>query len=135
VRPATAEQVARYLADHATSLSMATLTRRLAGIRTAHVVRGFPDPTKGELIRLTFRGIKRRYGRPQRRVAALRIKHLSAIVSVLGNSDRTRVSGVPLAANVGCRCALLPQQGSDQKESCFVGGSFFHWIVILKTSR
>jgi len=86
--PATPEQVARYLADHAAMLSMATLARRLAGIRAAHVQRGFPDPTKGDLIRLTFRGIRRRYGKPQRRVAPLRIEHLSTIISVLGNSTR-----------------------------------------------
>jgi integrase len=86
--PATPEQVARYLVDHAATLSMATLARRLAGIRAAHVERGFPDPTKGELIRLTFRGIRRRFGRPQRRVAPLTIEHLSAIISLLGNSMR-----------------------------------------------
>jgi integrase len=86
--PATPEQVARYLADHAAILSMATLARRLAGIRAAHVERGFPDPTKGELIRLTFRGIRRRCGNPQRRVAPLKIEHLSAVISVLGNSIR-----------------------------------------------
>jgi integrase len=86
--PATPEQIARYLADHAAGLSMATLARRLAGIRTAHVERGFPDPTKGVLIRLTFRGIRRRYGAPQRRVASLRIEHLAAVVSVLGPSSR-----------------------------------------------
>ena len=86
--PGTSEQVARYLADHAESLSMATLARRLAGIRAAHVERGFPDPTKGELIRLTFRGIRRKYGKPQRRVAPLTIEHLSAIISLLGNSTR-----------------------------------------------
>ena len=86
--PASCEQVARYLADHAASLSMATLARRLAGIRAAHVERGFPDPTKSELIRLTFRGIRRRYGRPQRRVAPLRIEHLSALASVLGPTTR-----------------------------------------------
>jgi hypothetical protein len=40
--PAAPEQVARYLADHAAILSMATLARRLAGIRAAHVERGFP---------------------------------------------------------------------------------------------
>lgn len=57
--PATPEQVARYLVDHAARLSVATLGRRLSGIRAAHVERGFPDPTKGELIRLTFRGIHR----------------------------------------------------------------------------
>jgi integrase len=86
--PATAEQVARYLADHAGTLSMATLARRLAGIRAAHVERGFQDPTKGELIRLTLRGIRRTYGKPQRRVAALTIEHLAAITSSLGNSTR-----------------------------------------------
>jgi len=86
--PATSEQVARYLADHAATLSMATLARRLAGIRAAHVERGFPDPTKGELIRLTFRGIRRRHGKPQRRVAPLRIEHLAAIISALGTSTR-----------------------------------------------
>ena len=86
--PATPEQVARYLADHAASLSMATLARRLAGIRAAHIERGFSDPTKGELIRLTFRGVRRKYGRPQRRVAPLIVEHLSAIVSALGTSAR-----------------------------------------------
>jgi hypothetical protein len=64
--PGTSEQVARYLADHAATLGMATLARRLAGIRAAHVERGFPDPTKGELIRLTFRG----YSAPPRQTAA-----------------------------------------------------------------
>jgi integrase len=84
--PATPAQVARYLADHAAVLSMATLARRLAGIRAAHVERGFPDPTKGELIRLTFRGIRRRFGQPQRRVAALSTDDLRAIVTSLGQS-------------------------------------------------
>jgi integrase len=86
--PATSEQLARYLADHAASLSMATLARRLAGIRAAHVERGYPDPAKSELIRLTLRGIRRRYGKPQRRVAPLRIEHLSALTSILGSSTR-----------------------------------------------
>ena len=44
--PATSEQLARYLADHAASLSMATLARRLAGIRAAHVEREYPDPSQ-----------------------------------------------------------------------------------------
>ncbi len=84
--PSTPEQVARYLADHASTLSMATLARRLAGIRAAHVERGLSDPTKGELIRLTLRGIRRRYGEPQRRVAPLRIENLAAIISAHGDS-------------------------------------------------
>jgi integrase len=86
--PATSEQVARFLAERAGSLSVATLARRLAGIRAAHVERGFPDPTKGELIRLTFRGVRRKHGKPQRRVAPLTIEHLTAVISALGNSTR-----------------------------------------------
>jgi integrase len=86
--PATPEQVARYLADHAASLSTATLARRLAGVRAAHVKRGFRDPTKGDLVRLTFRGIRRRFGRPQRRVAALSGDDLSTIVASLGQSTK-----------------------------------------------
>jgi integrase len=86
--PATPEQVARYLADHAALLSMATLARRLVGIRAAHVQRGFPDPTKSELTRLTFCGIRRKFGRPQRRVAALSSDDLRAIVASLGQSTK-----------------------------------------------
>jgi len=86
--PATTKQVARYLADHAVVLSMATLARRLVGIRAAHVERGFPDPTKSELVRLTFRGIRRKHGQPQRRVAALGASDLLAIVRSLGQSTR-----------------------------------------------
>lgn len=86
--PATPEQVARYLADHASTLSMATLARRLVGIRAAHVAPESPDPTKGELVRLTPRGIRRKFGAPQRRVAPLRIEHLSALTSILGSSTR-----------------------------------------------
>jgi integrase len=86
--PATYEQVARYLADHAAVLSMATLTRRLVAIRSAHLRRGLADPTKTELVRLTFRGIRRTYSQPQRRVAALSTNSLRAIVASLGDSTR-----------------------------------------------
>jgi integrase len=84
--PATAEQVARYLADHAGALAISTLARRLVAIRSAHISRGLPDPTRSELVRLTFRGIRRKHGRPQSRVAALATDDLLAIVASLGRS-------------------------------------------------
>jgi integrase len=65
---------------------MATLARRLAGIHAAHIERGFRDPTKSELVRLTLRGIRRRFGRPQRRVAALTCNQLATIITSLGKS-------------------------------------------------
>jgi integrase len=86
--PAKPENVARYLADHATTLSTATLARRLVSIRAAHVDRGFADPTDAELVRLTFRGIRRTFGRPQRRVAALTIDQLATIVGSLKTSPK-----------------------------------------------
>ena len=67
---------------------MATLARRIVAIRRAHVLAGLPDPTKTELVRLTFRGIRRLHGRPQRRVAPLKIEQLAEIVSRLGSATR-----------------------------------------------
>jgi integrase len=40
------------------------------------------------LVRLTIRGIRRRHGRPQRRVAPLKIQQLAEIVSRLGSESR-----------------------------------------------
>jgi integrase len=86
--PATAEQVGRYLVDHAATLSMATLARRLVSIRVTHAVRGLPDPTSSQLVRLTFRGIRRNHGQPQRRVNALTHNDLSAIIPSLRQSAK-----------------------------------------------
>jgi len=86
--PAGPGIVAEYFAAHANMLSMATLARRVIAIRRAHVLRDFPDPTKAELVRLTLRGVRRVHGRPQRRVAPLRLEHLADIVSGLGCATR-----------------------------------------------
>jgi integrase len=86
--PATAEQIARYLVDHAAVLSMATLARRLVSVRVTHLERGFPDPTRSELVRLIFRGIRRKHGQPQRRVSALTHSDLSKIIPSLDQSAK-----------------------------------------------
>jgi integrase len=86
--PATSELVARYLAHHARTLTVPTLARRLVAIRRAHALEGLPDPTASALVRQAFRGLRRAYGRPQRRVAALTAEQLAAIVSFLGQSTR-----------------------------------------------
>jgi len=86
--PATAEIVARYLADHAQMLTVATLARRLAAIRRAHTIAGCPSPVANDLVRITLRGIRRTYGHPQRRVAALTKEHLLAITSSLGSTPK-----------------------------------------------
>lgn len=86
--PATPVDVARYLAAHATDLSVATLTRRLVAIGRAHGLRALPNPTTTDLVRLTMRGTRRTYGAPQRRVAALTTKDILTITSLLGVSLR-----------------------------------------------
>ena len=86
--PATAETLAKYLADHAEALSTATLARRAVAIGRAHILRGFANPAANDLVRITLRGIRRTYGRPQERVAALTKEHLVAITSSLGNSTK-----------------------------------------------
>jgi integrase len=86
--PATPQTIARYLADHAQCLSTATLARRLAAIGRAHTIARERNPAASDLVRITLRGIRRTYGRPQDRVAALTKEHLIAITSSLGNSTR-----------------------------------------------
>jgi integrase len=86
--PATNQLVARYLAHQAGVLSTATMARRLVAIRFAHRSQGLPDPTKSELVRLTFRGICRMHGCLQHRVAALTHADLSAIIPTLGQSAK-----------------------------------------------
>ena len=80
--------MARYLAHHARTLAVATLARRLVAIRRAHSLEGLSDPTASALVRQTFRGLRRAYGRPQRRVAALTTEDLMTIVSSLGTSTK-----------------------------------------------
>jgi integrase len=86
--PASPEIVARYLAAHAATHAIATLARRLVAIRRAHALRGLPDPVRSELVRLTFRGIRRAHGRPQRRAAALTTERIATIMASLGDSVR-----------------------------------------------
>ncbi len=88
--PATDAAVAEYLADHAGSLSVATLARRLAAICKAHTTHGLSSPTSSELVRMTMRGIRRGHGRPQRQVAAAVKEDILAMVAGLGEGLKDR---------------------------------------------
>lgn len=48
--PATADSIARYLAEHADTLAVNTLRQRLAALAQWHVNQGFPDPTKSPQV-------------------------------------------------------------------------------------
>jgi site-specific recombinase XerC len=88
--PASDRMIARYLVDHATKHSIATLTRRLVAIGKAHKLQGFLSPVSSQLVKLTFSGIRRKHGRPQRRVAAATKEIILAMVASLGDDLRGR---------------------------------------------
>lgn len=91
--PCNGDQIAAYLSFFAGTLSMATLQRRIVSIAKAHTMQGLTDPTKNELVRLTFRGIRRSHGKPQNQMAALMKEDLIVMLShipdtVKGARDR-----------------------------------------------
>lgn len=83
--PASKEMVATYLADHATSLAIATLQRRLASISIAHSALGKESPTSSKLVQTTMRGIRKRHGKPQRQAKPLLVEDLFRIMPLLGD--------------------------------------------------
>jgi hypothetical protein len=64
--PASAEEIAEYLAAMSPILKPATLSRRLASISKAHRAAGLPSPVSAEIVRSAFRGIRREQGVAQR---------------------------------------------------------------------
>ncbi|MBG0833252.1 tyrosine-type recombinase/integrase [Planomonospora sp. ID67723] len=85
--PASAETLAEYvsaLADQ--GKAPATITRAIAGIRTAHRVSGLvpPDTTAARAVRKAYRGERAAAGIPnQRQAAALAVPHLRRIAAAL----------------------------------------------------
>lgn len=88
--PATPQIIAKYLADHATNLSMATLARRLVTIGKAHTMQGLTSPVNSELVRLTFRGVRHKHGRRQRQMTPVLRQDLLLMVGQLGDSLRAQ---------------------------------------------
>ena len=77
--PATPDSVARYLADHAETLSNNTLEQRLAALARWHTDQGFVDPTKDPLVRQVLRGIRTIHPAIEKRARPLQLELLQAI--------------------------------------------------------
>ncbi|MBL8450170.1 MAG: tyrosine-type recombinase/integrase [Dechloromonas sp.] len=96
--PATSDAVARYLADHAATLSLNTLRHRLSVLSRWHVDQGFADPTKAPLVRQTFKGIRSLHPATEKQARPLELDVLEQVdawldrgIAVARNqSDRTR---------------------------------------------
>ena len=81
--PATPDMVARYLAEHAGRLAVATLARRLVSIGKAHTMQNHPNPASSDLVKLTMRGIQRTCGKAQRQATAAIKEDVLAMVAGL----------------------------------------------------
>jgi integrase len=81
--PASPEAVALYITHLAGKVKVSTIDARLAAISAAHRAAGHPSPTKAEAARLVRRGVRRSHGTGQRRVRALTVADLRAMVAGL----------------------------------------------------
>lgn len=81
--PATADSMARYLVDHAKSLSINTLKQRLAALAQWHIDQGFPDPTKAPVVRKVLRGIQALHPTQEKRARPLQIEQLEQVTQSL----------------------------------------------------
>src|SRR5262249_43472860 len=69
--PASVESVAAFLAHEVENRKRpSTIGRRVAAIRYAHKLGGFPTPTDDERVKATMRGIRRTLGTAPRKKAA-----------------------------------------------------------------
>ncbi|NRP13981.1 Tyrosine recombinase XerD [Aliiroseovarius sp. xm-m-379] len=86
--PATADLVARYLADHADMLASSSLARRIATLSKVHEANGWPNPCRSEVVRATMRGIKRVKGTAQDQARPLLREDLFILLDALGDDVR-----------------------------------------------
>jgi len=87
--PATADSVARYLADHAESLAINTLRQRLAALAQWHIDQGFPDPTKAPVVRKVFRGIRSLHPVQEKRARPLQLDQVGQVSRWLDDAIRS----------------------------------------------
>jgi site-specific recombinase XerD len=87
--PASADGVARYLAQHAEQLSIATLRHRLAALSHWHQDQGFADPTKTSLVRKTLKGILALHPAQPQQAVPLQIDQLTHAVAWLDTAILT----------------------------------------------
>ena len=107
--PATANSVARYLADHAESLSANTLRQRLAALARWHIDQGFPDPTKAPIVRGVFRGILASHPTQEKQAKPLLLGQLEQVAISLDKAinDAEGTNNRPQALRLKRNKALL----------------------------
>jgi integrase len=86
--PASAETIAAYLADLATSYKTATIVRRVTALSKAHDAMGAANPTKSELVRATMRGIKRTLGTASKEAKPILREDLFQMLDCMGDGTK-----------------------------------------------
>lgn len=81
--PASGDTIARYLADHASKLSINTLQQRLAALASWHHDHGFADPTKAPLVRKVLKGIRSLHPSQQKQARPVQLEEVDQIVAWL----------------------------------------------------
>jgi len=81
--PASEDAIARYLADHGSSLSVSTLQQRLAALAAWHRDHGFSDPTKAPLVRKVLKGIRTLHPAQQKQARPVQLEEMEAVVGWL----------------------------------------------------
>lgn len=113
--PASPARVASYLAEHANSLSYATLSRRVVAIGRAHTMKRLPSPAHSEMVKATLHGIRRTTGTAQRRVTPVLLHDVRQMVTGLQGVKGVRDSALLLIGFAGAfrRSELVAIQVSD----------------------
>lgn len=88
--PASADLVARHLADHANTMAPSSLARRVATLSKVHEANGWPNPYRSEIVRATMRGIKRVKGTAQDQARPLLREDLFILLDALGDDARSK---------------------------------------------
>lgn len=84
--PATADSVARYLADYAGQLAANTLKQRLAALAQWHTEQGFVDPTKAPVVRKVLKGIQTLHPSVEKQAEPLQLTRLAQVDDWLGTA-------------------------------------------------
>ena len=79
--PAAPEDLARYLAESAQRLRVATLQRRIASIAQAHALAGHESPTRHPMVQVVMQGIRRAHGVAQKGKAPVSVADLRVMVA------------------------------------------------------
>lgn len=84
--PATTAMIIEYLEDHAQTLSVRTLKRRIATLNEAHRLLGLDSPADCSAVRKITKGIARTVGKPVKKAPPLLLDHAFQLIKGLDGS-------------------------------------------------